>query len=212
MKVNNILYFSKLENRFIKDWLKIGTFSGIQIFLDNFIYAVMVCKMVNAVSESGNYWIANNFIYGWLLVPVTCLCEIIKKNNYKKLTFQNTWKYMCIIFGFWIISSPFWSFFIKDVLKQDSKTILSILCILVPFYIFYTIAIFIDSYFISKGKTIYNTISSLIINIVYYGIVYILFKLNIFQLNIKFIIFMFGFGMLVHCMLSIGLYKHEQKK
>lgn len=66
-----------------------GFFSGVQIFLDNFICAVMICKMVNAVSESGNYWVANNFIWGWLLVPVICVAEIIKKNSFEKIKFKN---------------------------------------------------------------------------------------------------------------------------
>ncbi len=77
----NYIGFGRMEFGWIKKWASIGACSGIQIFLDNFIYAVMVCKMVNAVSESGNYWIANNFIWGFLLVPVTCLAEMIKKNR-----------------------------------------------------------------------------------------------------------------------------------
>ena len=69
----------------IKEYVKIGCFSGAQIFLDNFIYAIMICKMVNAVAASGNYWIANNFIWDWLLIPMNCLAEIIRKNKYIKL-------------------------------------------------------------------------------------------------------------------------------
>ena len=41
------LKFAMPGKTFLKDWCKIGAFAGIQIFLDNFIYAVMVCKMVN---------------------------------------------------------------------------------------------------------------------------------------------------------------------
>ena len=90
------LHFQKPDKKFLADWSKIGTFSGVQIFLDNFIYAIMVCKMVNAVSESGNYWVANNFIWGWLLVPVACLVEIVKKNDEKELKIKNCWKYLGI--------------------------------------------------------------------------------------------------------------------
>ena len=35
-------------------WVKIGVFSGAQILLDNLIYALIVCKMVNDVAEQGN--------------------------------------------------------------------------------------------------------------------------------------------------------------
>lgn len=48
----------------------------------------MICKMVNMVAEQGNYWIANNFIWGWLLIPITALSEVIRrdcKDGYAKL-------------------------------------------------------------------------------------------------------------------------------
>ena len=67
------------DEAFVVLWTRIGSFAGIQIFLDNFIYAVMVCRMVNAVSESGNYRVANNFIWGWMLIPLSCFVQIIQK-------------------------------------------------------------------------------------------------------------------------------------
>ena len=118
--------FGKCDVSWIKDWGKIGAFSGIQIFLDNFIYAVMICKMVNAVAESGNYWVANNFIWGWLLVPANCLAEIIKKNNLEKLTIKNTWRYAIAIGVLWIVTMPFWNWFISHPMASNSTTILSI--------------------------------------------------------------------------------------
>lgn len=36
--------------------------------------------MVNDVVERGNYWVANNFIWG-VLVPILALAEIIKREN-----------------------------------------------------------------------------------------------------------------------------------
>ena len=78
-----------------------------------------------------------------------------------------------------------------------------------PFYLTYIVSAFIDALFISKGKTIYNMIISLIVNVAYYGIIYILFSRNVFILNINFIIYMFGGGMVVHMILSIVLYRTE---
>lgn len=108
--------FAVLGKEFLQPWFKIGSFSGLQIFLDNFIYAFMVCRMVNAVSESGNYWIANNFIWGWLLIPITCFVQIVQKNSLKRMTFQNVWKYACIIAGLWVITIPFWGVFIHHIM------------------------------------------------------------------------------------------------
>ena len=63
--------YGKEDIEYFKDWGRVGLFAGGQQFLDNIIYALMICRMVNAVSESGNYWVSNNFIWGWLLIPVT---------------------------------------------------------------------------------------------------------------------------------------------
>lgn len=205
------LVFSKPDKMFLADWSKIGAFAGIQIFLDNYIYAVMVCKMVNAVSESGNYWVANNFIWGWLLVPVTCLVEVIKKNNKKLLNFKNCWRYLAAIFVLWLVTMPWWKAFISGPMASDGTKILKIVMPLVPFYITYMVSAVIDGWFISRGKTKYNAINSLIVNVGYYGIVYILFKNGVFSENMTFIICMFGFGMVVHMIASLIMYKIETK-
>lgn len=210
--IGKYIRFGKVNLHWLKDYLKIGLFSGLQIFLDNFIYAIMICKMVNAVSESGNYWVANNFIWGWLLIPIMVITEIIKKNNLEKLEFKNTWKYGLFISIFWIITIPIWKWFIDVPMVSNSSIILPILYPLVPFYLTYIISSFIDGWFISKGKTIYNTINSFLVNIVYYGIAYILFNKQLFELNMMFIILLFGFGMVVHMFLSIIFYTIEQKR
>lgn len=210
--IRKYIGFGKVNLYWLKDYLRIGLFSGLQIFLDNFIYAIMICKMVNAVSESGNYWVANNFIWGWLLIPIMVITEIIKKNNLEKLEFKNTWKYGLIISALWFISIPGWRWFITNIMSSDATTILNILYPAVPFYIAYIISSFIDGWFISKGKTIYNTINSFWVNIVYYGIAFILFNKGLFELNIMFVILLFGFGNVAHMLISILLYKIEIKK
>lgn len=202
---------SVIEIAWLKDYFRIGAFAGIQIFLDNFIYAIMICKMVNAVSESGNYWAANNFIWGWLLVPVTCAVEIIKKNHWKRLTFKNTWRVAIIIVVIWMSSVPLWRWFISGPMACEADIMLQILYPLVPFYITYIVSAFIDAWFIARGKTIYNAINSFLVNIVYYGKAYILFKQGLFETNMMFIILLFGFGMVFHMMISIVLYFLEQK-
>lgn len=203
------LKFAMPGKTFLKDWCKIGAFAGIQIFLDNFIYAVMVCKMVNAVSESGNYWVAKNFIWGWLLVPVTCLVEVIKKNDKIRLTMKNCWRYLIMIFAVWLITMPRWKSFISGPMASDGNVIMKIVLPLVPFYITYMISAVIDGWFVSHGRTIYNAINSLIVNVGYYGIIYLAFKRGMFAENMMFIIGMFGCGMVVHMVTSILMYRLE---
>ena len=204
--------FNGIDLVFVRYWLIIGSFTSIQIFLDNFIYAIMIVKMVNVVNEAGNYWVANNFIWGWLLVPVSCFAELIKKNNLVSISFKNTWKYALIIIGIWVITSPFWSIFLENAMAVDSGKILPIVMLSIPFYLTYIVSAFIDAWFISKGKTIYNMIISLVVNIVYYGIVYYLFNNGMFIMNMSFIIYMFGIGMIVHMVLSLIIYYIDSKR
>lgn len=206
VKRKGYISFKKFELIDFREWFRIGSFSGMQILLDNIIYALIVCKMVNAVNESGNYWVANNFIWGWLLVPVTCLGEVIRKNNIKKLTFKNSFMWGLIILGFWVITLPVWNIFVRRGMMIEENGIMNIVYLVMPFYIFYIPSVIFDSYFISKGKTYCNFIISVVVNILYYGIMYMLFRMNLFKLNISFIIMLFGFGMVVHIIIDIALY------
>lgn len=187
--------------------------SAIQIFLDNWIYAVMVVRIVNSVKQSGNYWVANNFIYGWLLIPVSALVEIVRRNNYDKLTYQNVWKPVFLIALGWLITMPGWNWFIREPMAMSNAN--TIAEIVFPLSLFYLVSIpsqIIDGWFISKGKMAYTALISLIINLGYYGIVYAMFSYNLFSVSMMFIIIMFGCGMIVHLILSITFYLLDIRK
>lgn len=200
-----------LDKSFLKDWVRVGIFEAGQIFLDNYIYAVMVCKMVNAVQEQGNYWIANNFIWSWLLVPSIALGSIIKKdckNGYENLNFKDYHKIILTTIGIWIISIPLWNgIFSKLMAIENPSEIFRITISLVPFYITYLYSSYIDNIFYGLGKTNYTMLISFVINIIYYGNVYLLFKNNAVTPNMNFIIMMFGLGMVIHLVLSILIKK-----
>lgn len=74
---------------------------------------------------------------------------------------------------------------------------------LAPFYIAYAGSVIIDSMFIGLGKTIYNMITSLIINFVYYGVFYILYLTNTLNFTLDVIILMFGLGNVAHWIVSL---------
>ncbi len=191
----------------IKEWYKTGFFSGLQQFIDNFFYAIMICKMVNMVAKQGDYWNANNFIWGWLLIPITALAEVIRsdcKDGYKKLKKFNYYFIAGAVIVFWGISIPAWKpYYLYAENLSNANDILFITIKIVPFYIAYAGCAIIDNIFIGLGKTIYNSINSLIINIGYYGIFYILYLTNRIDFSMDTIILMFGFGMVVHFIVSL---------
>ena len=200
-------WFRKSDLSVLKEWCKIGVFSGIQQFIDNLIYAVMVCKMVNMVAEQGNYWIANNFIWGWLLIPITALSEVIRrdcKDDYGELKQFNYYFIAVLVIAVWALTIPLWMPFFRYAENiQNANAIFLIVIKLVPFYIAYAVCAIIDNIFVGLGKTLYNAINSLIINLVYYGIFYIMYLTHAVTFSMDVIILMFGFGMVTHLVISL---------
>ena len=199
--------FSKEDVPNLKDWGRVGIFAGGQQFLDNIIYALMICRMVNAVSESGNYWVSNNFIWGWLLIPVTCLVEIIRKDagadgyNLKQKNY-----YLIVTFAIltWFALIPTYQWFFGTVEGIDNPgRIFEIVVKNLGFYVAYAYSQIPDAIFVGMGKTKYNAINSLICNIVYYGIWFILYKTGVVVMSMDMIIVMFGCGNITHWAVSL---------
>lgn len=206
----------KFEKSFVKDYLFIGFFSGFQILLDNIIYLFIVCKMVNAVAEQGNYWTANNIIWGLMLIPISALAEIIKKDCKDKLTFTDIKNYHVIIlltFFAWVLFIPLLDPFLKEVMGINNfHSIKRIIVTLLPFYLAYNYTVFFDNIFIGRGKTQYCFVTSLIVNLIYYPIIYGLMRKGIFTPDITFICMMFGFGMVTHLGCSIICFIIHRKR
>lgn len=194
--------YSKEDLPHFKDWGRIGLFAGGQQFVDNIVYALMICRLVNVVSESGNYWVSNNFIWGWLLIPITCLAEIIRKDagadGYKlKQTNYYSITLLSIIVWFVLIPTYQWFFGMAQGLDNPER-IFEIVVKNLGFYIAYALCQIPDAIFVGMGKTKYNVINSLFCNIVYYGIWFLFWKTGVVVMNMNMIIVMFGVGNVVH--------------
>lgn len=199
--------YSKEDLPHFKDWGRIGLFAGGQQFVDNIVYALMICRLVNVVSESGNYWVSNNFIWGWLLIPITCLAEIIRKDagadGYKlKQTNYYSITLLSIIVWFVLIPTYQWFFGMAQGLDNPER-IFEIVVKNLGFYIAYALCQIPDAIFVGMGKTKYNVINSLFCNIVYYGIWFLFWKTGAVVMNMDMIIVMFGVGNVVHWGVSL---------
>ncbi len=72
-----------------------------------------------------------------------------------------------------------------------------------PFYIPYAFQQIPDNIFVGLGKTKYNFINTCIINFIYYGVWFILYKIEAVTFTMTTIILMFGFGMVASYIVSI---------
>lgn len=190
----------KMSFAWAKDFAKIGGVSGLESFVRNIAYTLMVSRMVNMVGEQGTYWVANNFIWGWMLLPITQLGELIKQETAKdeKAVQNNTLGYFTItgvVCVLWAVLIPTYKPFMQYVLGfDDVDKLFSLVMVLFGFYVLYAIQNVFDCTFYGRGKTIYMLFESVVTNSVYYGIFFVLYLTGVWTPTLLGIALMFGCG------------------
>lgn len=209
---------NKISFRWMWDFLEVGGISGLESFVRNIAYMLMIVRMVNVVNEQGTYWVANGFIWGWLLLPVLQLGELIKQeiaidqDNIKRNT-TGYFTITSIICLLWIVMIPLWKPFMKYVLGyQDVDQLFSLVMLLLGFYILFAYQNIFDATFYALGKTNYMLFQSIVTNTVYYGAAYICYNLNLWTPTLNTIALLFGFGMAFDSIVTYVAYKYMIKK
>lgn len=208
----------KLSFSWAKEWGKIGLWSGLESFVRNLAFMIMIIKMVNIVSQSGNYWVANNFIWNWLLIPATALYDLIKKEtaesteNIRNKTFGYL-SLTTVLSLLWFASIPLWKIFLRYVMNvADYETVYHIVFIQSIFYVIYMFNCIFDGTIYGRGKTFYMLVQSICTNCVYYVFMFILYKTGVFVPTLTGISLMFGVGMAFDLLPTIGCYLYLLKK
>lgn len=214
-----ILKKSKLSYSWLKEWLSVGMFSGVETFVRNCVFMLMIIRMVNIIAEQGNYWIANTFIWQWLLLPSLALADLVKKEvgeNHENIR-KKTFGYLvlaCFLAAFWLLTIPVWKPFLQYVMNvKEYETVFNIVLVQIGFYLTFIFNnSILDSTFYGVGKTKYMLIQSICINIFYYGGMFILYLNGIFVPSLLSISLMFGVGMALDCIPTFMLYKRLLRK
>jgi Na+-driven multidrug efflux pump len=208
----NIFSKQKLNFDWIKDLFKVGGISGLESFVRNIAFMFMVIRMVNVVGEQGTFWVANNFIWGWLLLPVLQLGELVKRDcgeNDRSIK-EKTLGYFgitTIIVLIWFLSLPLWIPFLKNVLQLSNyRDVYNISLVSVGFYVLFAYNNVIDSIFYGIGKTKYMLFQSVVINTVFYGTLFILYVTGIYQPTLMLIAIMFAGGIAFDSLLTYGIF------
>ena len=210
----------KLSFRWIRQFVTIGGISGLESFVRNLAYMLMISRMINVVGEQGVYWVANSFIWGWLLLPVVQLGELIKQEisaDHKNLQ-KNTKGYFAItglICVLWGITIPLWKPFMIHVLGySDVDKLFHLVIVLLGFYVLYAFQNVFDACFYGLGKTNYMLFESVATNTIYYGGAFILYSMGIWIPTLTGIALLFGIGMAFDSVVSLGAYLyllHKEK-
>jgi Na+-driven multidrug efflux pump len=203
---------SKLTFGWIKKWGAVGAASGLESFVRNFAFMMMIVRMVNVVGEQGTFWVANNFIWGWLLLPVMQLGELVKRDcgEDENAVSQKALGYFgitAIIVALWFISLPLWKPFMRDVMQLSNyQDVFFIAIISVGFYVLFAFNNVIDSIFYGIGKTKYMLFQSVVINTVFYGGAFLLYATGVYQPTLVKIALMFAAGTALDSLLTYGMF------
>lgn len=210
----NVKVFSagKLSFGWLKEFGTVGGISGLESLIRNLAYMLMIVRMVNVVNEQGTYWVANNFIWGWLLLPVIQLAELIKSDmsTDKNAIYQKTPAYFVItaaVCALWCASIPLWKPFMTYVLQyEEVEKLFSLVLLLLGFYMLYAFQNVFDATFYGLGKTQYMVFESIVTNCVYYGGAFILYVTGVWTPTLSGIALLFGIGVAFDSLVSLVAY------
>ena len=202
----------KLDFGWMREFARIGGISGLESLVRNVAYMVMISRMVNVVGEQGTYWVANNFIWGWLLLPVLQLGELIKEETAesRENVRRNTPGYFVLTLGIcllWCASIPLWKPFMANVLQfSEVDKLFSLVLLLLGFYMLYAFQNVFDATFYGLGKTSYMLFESVVTNTIFYGAAFILYLTGVWLPTLNGIALLFGLGMAFDSLVSLGAY------
>ncbi|MCF0112703.1 MAG: hypothetical protein HUJ60_01850, partial [Bacilli bacterium] len=109
--------------------------------------------------EQGTYWVANNFIWGWLLLPINQLGELIKRDvgESEEAIRKNTLGYFMItlaVCALWFALIPLYKPFMTYVLNYgETEKLFGLVMVLIGFYVTYAFQNIFDCTFYGLGKT-----------------------------------------------------------
>ncbi len=198
----------------VKDFATIGGISGLESFVRNIAYMLMVSRMINIVGEQGTYWVANNFIWGWLLLPVLQLGELIKQETSEsedniRLNTPAYFALTTVIAVLWIAAIPLYKPFMANVLGfEDTDKLFRLVMILIVPYITFAYQNIIDSIFYGRGATVYMLFESIVTNSVYYGGLFLAYMLGLWTPTLTGVALMFGVGNIFDAIVSALAYRH----
>ena len=218
LRREGVLENSRLDFSWTGSFWRVGGISGLESFVRNIAYMLMISRMVNVVGEQGTYWVANNFIWGWLLLPIIQLGELIKqevsadKENIRK----NTPGYFALTAGIvllWFAGVPLWKPFMAKILGfDDVEKLFGLVLLLTAFYVFYAVQNVFDSIFYGGGKTSFMLFQSVVTNVLYYGGAFALYLGKIWTPSLLSIALLFGIGNVFDSVVSLAAYMYFLKE
>ena len=129
------------EFNWVSGWFSVGKYSGLDSFVRNVAYLLAILRMMNVLDDAGVYWLANSFIWTWLLLPIMPLADLMKRdasspemNHLRKTTaYYASGLGVCLV---WFASMQYWQFALETVLNvpaSEAPQVMTVVQTLLPF-------------------------------------------------------------------------------
>ena len=202
----------------LRSFAAVGGVSGAESLVRNLAYMLMVSRMVNLVGEQGTYWVANNFIWGWLLLPILQLGELIKQEtaNDPQAVRDHTLGYFAVtgaVCMLWFAAIPLYRPFLRYVLNfGETEKLFELVMLLLGSYVFFAFQNVFDMTFYGRGKTKYMLLEAVVTNAVYYGAFFAMYRTGAWVPSLTGIALLFGGGNVFDSVVSGVVYARFLKK
>lgn len=213
MLIPSVMIFSSLnlitkpslamDLRWLRTWWRVGSKSGLESFVRNLAFALLILRMMNELNQAALFWVATSFIWTWLLLPVLALGTLVRQDaalNRKDFgeRFSVYLKIIGIIMSLWLLSVPGWEWFLSVVVGVDnSEDVFELVLFQIAFYIVFSFNHMLDSYFYGVGRTDLMLYQSILVNIFYYGGAFILYISDVFVPDLYSVALLFGGGIVI---------------
>lgn len=192
--------------QWLKTWTKVGFFSGLDSFIRNLVYLVVVLRAMNLLNEQGSYWVANTFVWSWLLLPILPLGDLLKQDvaasldgSFQKPVWIKILPYLIFVLltlALWSITYPGWFWFITNVLKADDPDLVSsLISHLVPFYACFAFGYLLNGVFYGLGRTDLLALKAFIGNCLIVTLFLLFSNEILFETNVFSVATIFGIGL-----------------
>lgn len=198
----------------LKEYFKLFGFSLMETLIRNAVYYFVILVFLNILDNQDLYFVANDYIWSVMLIPVIAQSGIIKQevsngNSNIKPYFINS----VILMAFMMVVLPVSLLVFKYIYNlPNTMEYFMVLLKLFPCYLIFVIDSCIEPYFISTGKLHHILIQSIITNILVYCTALILYLFGVWTITIDAIILLFNLGVIVSSIYTISIYFYEKRK
>ena len=197
----------------LRTWTRLGLFSGLDSLVRNLTYSIVILRSMNLLEEAGTYWTTNTFIWSYLLLPFLPLSEVLRV---KVSTSTKDQPHYAVLAPFlllalaialiWLFSIPGWHFVFASVLQAPKPgDNISLMFLLLPFYIAFMFGHLLTSVLYAVGKTNLIALKSVIGNIAI-GSFFALTATGVLPLTLASVSLIFGSGLLLGTLTALALY------